>query len=240
MFIKQLLKISKLSPFQKRFVVLLFNIGISFAAFYLSLAIRFGNLLVGYELKSKILWPSILLIVISQTIVFLLFRIHRGIVRFSSIPDLVQIVKASSVAVLVGFFILFFAFRLEQIPRSSFFIDWFLLILGLGGGRFSYRLLADTYIFNPKERGGTKTLIVGAGVAGNQLFREIRNNPKINFDILGFVDDSLALKGKFLQGKPILGSINSLQDIVKQYEVTQILIAIPSATGKELNRIELF
>ncbi len=236
--IKHLLNMSNLSPLQKRIVVLLFNMVVSFLAFYLSLAIRFGDMVVADHLTPKILWPSLVLIVISQTLVFLLFRIHRGIVRFSSIPDLIQIVKASSVAVLAGFLVLFFAFRLEQIPRSSFFIDWFLLILGLGGGRFSYRLLVDTYIFNARE--GKRTIIVGAGVAGNQLFREIRNNPKINYNVVGFVDDSLALRGQYLQGRPILGRIDQLKNIVEQYDIEQILIAIPSATGKELKRIVSF
>lgn len=235
---KQLLAISRLGSKQKTIIVLAFNAIVSFIAFLFSLMIRFGQFDITDLIPTHILFSSLFFVALSQSFVFYFFGIHKGIIRFSSIPDLIQIFKAASIATITSAFILFFVNRLEFIPRTSFVIDWIFLIFGLGGGRFFYRIIVDTYVYNIYAKGSKESvLIVGAGVAGNQLFREIRNNPNINYYVVGFIDDSSALRGKSLHNLPILGTVKQLPTIIDKIGVQKIFIAIPSANSKQIKNI---
>jgi len=75
-------------------------------------------------------------------------------------------------------------------------------------------------------------LIVGAGIAGNLLAKDIKNNyPQYN--VLGFIDDSTQKK------RGVIGNINAIPRIIKVYNIHEIIVAIPSIDGKLLRRILL-
>lgn len=76
-------------------------------------------------------------------------------------------------------------------------------------------------------------LIVGAGIAGRLLQKDLRESHP-NLRIIGFVDDKENTKNKHL-----LGKIDDLPNLVKTYQVDEIIIAIPSADGKLIRRILL-
>ncbi|MCB1304643.1 MAG: polysaccharide biosynthesis protein, partial [Leptospiraceae bacterium] len=168
-----------------------------------------------------------------QMTVFWFSGLYRGIWRFSSIPDLVRILFASCLGVSASALAIFLFNRLEGVPRSIFVIDWLLLIVGLGGVRFSYRILRDSV----RPIMGTKAIIVGAGRAGEQLFREFKNNPALNIGVVGFIDDEPALRGKYLHGVPVLGGMSSLPRAVRSTGATEILIAIPTITNRKIREI---
>jgi FlaA1/EpsC-like NDP-sugar epimerase len=67
---------------------------------------------------------------------FILNGLYKGVWRFSSMYDLIRVVKASALAVFVSLVVCFFMTRLEGVPRSMFLIEFLLLVIGLGGGRF--------------------------------------------------------------------------------------------------------
>jgi FlaA1/EpsC-like NDP-sugar epimerase len=81
------------------------------------------------------------------------------------------------------------------------------------------------------------TLIYGAGDAGITLLREIRNNPRLPYRVLGFLDDRPDKKGLRLAGVPVLGGGDQAESLVIKHNVETILIAIPSASGVEMTRI---
>jgi FlaA1/EpsC-like NDP-sugar epimerase len=100
------------------------------------------------------------------------------------------------------------------------------------------RIIAETSSYVRGEGVVEKnTLIYGAGDAGIILLREIRNNPRLSYRVLGFLDDRPDKKGLRLAGIPVLGGGEQAELIVKKYNVETILIAIPSATGSEMTRI---
>lgn len=78
-----------------------------------------------------------------------------------------------------------------------------------------------------------RVLIVGAGEGGELIFTELRRSPE--FSTVGFVDDDASKQGKQILGVPVLGPIERIPELVDQYGVEEIVIAIPSAGG-ELNR----
>jgi FlaA1/EpsC-like NDP-sugar epimerase len=81
-----------------------------------------------------------------------------------------------------------------------------------------------------------RLLIIGAGFAGNLLLREIKGNPALNYQIIGFLDDHKK-KGSKISGIPVLGDINSLEASVGSDSADEIVIAIPSLKKKRLEEI---
>lgn len=76
-----------------------------------------------------------------------------------------------------------------------------------------------------------KILIVGAGVAGKELLKEIKKHKKLNIIPLGFIDDDKIKKGKKVVGLPILGDRNSLKTHIKSLHIDKVFIALPSVDG---------
>ena len=230
-------KLSDFKPWQKTATAIIHDTLIAIFALYAAIAVRFG------QLNPKILnLPDLpknfIFAIIIQVITFYLFGLYQGIWRYSSTSDLIRVIKASTIAVLASFVALFLTTRLDAIPRALVFINWAFLVLGLGGGRFVYRILRDHYVYRPLMSKGRKNiLIVGAGSGGEQLFREIRKNAGLGLFVTGFVDDSPSLKSKYLHGVPVLGSTSDLPELIKQTKIQSVFIAIPSAKGEEVRRI---
>ena len=85
---------------------------------------------------------------------------------------------------------------------------------------------------NAKE---VKTIIIGAGDAGNLLLRELRQNDSLNYKIVGFIDDFK--KDLMIGGYPILGATEDLAKIKSKYNIESALIAISHVNQKDLRRI---
>ncbi len=80
-------------------------------------------------------------------------------------------------------------------------------------------------------------IIVGAGVAGIDIAKEIKRYPDLNLNPVGFVDDDNVKQGKTFYSLKVLGKIKDLQKIIKQKKVDEVLIAIPSAEGAIVEKV---
>ena len=80
-------------------------------------------------------------------------------------------------------------------------------------------------------------LIIGAGDAGEQMLREIRQNPRHNYEVVGFLDDDPKKRGMKIHGVPVLGPIQKIHNMTYDDEMDEILIALPSASTKQMRRI---
>ena len=154
---------------------------------------------------------------------------------FVSAEELIALFKSS----ILGFFILglfFITFKDNPIfygfPRSTFFVSFFLIILFCGGARFSKRAYLQVFerrLSKLKE----KTLIVGAGDAGEQVLRSILISKSGFFSPVGFVDDNEVKQGVVIHGLRVLGKIDDIPEIVKKNQIKNIIIALPSA-GRDI------
>lgn len=82
-----------------------------------------------------------------------------------------------------------------------------------------------------------KIIIVGAGVAGVELYDELKRRPLLGYKVVGFVDDDPKKQGKKIKGLPLLGNIRQLSSIIRRCKVEEVLIAIPSAQGSQIREI---
>lgn len=178
-------------------------------------------------------WFLVIVIPI-QGSTLLAFGVHRGVWRFTSLPDLTRVLKAIVVGVLITAVALFLYNRLQLIPRSIFFLYGLVLTFLLCGTRLAYRLLKDHHFSTKIEK---KALIVGAGAAGEQVVRDLKRNLPRIYDPVAFVDDAPSKLGKDIHGIRVSGRCDDIPNICERWSIDLILIAVPSATDYEMQRI---
>lgn len=83
----------------------------------------------------------------------------------------------------------------------------------------------------------SNVIIVGAGVAGKELSKELNKNLSSFFKLVGFVDDDPAKKSKSINNIKVLGSIKDLEKIIINKNIKEVFIALPSAEGETIKRI---
>src|ERR1035437_3662984 len=169
--------------------------------------------------------------------VFHVAKLDRGLWRYLSVGDLSRIAYGNLTASVVSC-ILIKVIAPPGFPRSIYILDLMICFLATSGLRLILRLMLEI-TSNARSSGGVEksTLIYGAGDAGITLLREIRNNPRLSYRVLGFLDDRPDKKGLRLAGVPVLGGGVEAESLVTKHNVEMILIAIPSATGAEMTRI---
>ena len=184
-------------------------------AFVLSLFLRLGENIAFYPEEELYLATSIFTLVAG--VVFRTFRMYRGVWRYASLNDLLNITKAASLTVLIFLVILFAVTRLEDLPRSLPFISWFVLIALLGGPRFAYRLLKDKrldFILDKDAHLRVPILLVGAGDSAELFLRDISRTDS-NYRVVGIVSGTPSRVGRDIHGVEILGTIDSIPEVVE-------------------------
>jgi FlaA1/EpsC-like NDP-sugar epimerase len=78
---------------------------------------------------------------------------------------------------------------------------------------------------------------MGAGEAGTMIAREMRANPQLGLDPIGYVDDDPGKQGMRIRGLPVLGGRAALPDLVGQHRIDQVIIAMPTAPGKAIREV---
>jgi len=204
-------------------------------AFVLAYWLRFnlGSIPPEYQ---KSLYQLILIAVPVQGIFFWYSGLYRGLWRFASIPDLVRIFKVTGLGSLAIVAIAFILTRLQGIPRSVLLLYPLLLVAGLSASRIAYRWYKDHRLgFSSQE--GTRTLIVGAGRAGEMLVRDLLH--RVEYRPLAFLDDNPEMYKREIHGIPVHGGTDRLGEFVRLLSVDLVLLAIPSADKVLLQRLVL-
>lgn len=162
--------------------------------------------------------------------------LYRGLWRFASIPDLIRIFKVAGLGSLVIIAIAAIWTHLQGIPRSVLLLYPLLLIAGLSASRIAYRWYKDHRLTLSSQE-GTKTLIVGAGRAGEMLVRDLLH--RVEYRPLAFLDDNQTMHKREIHGIPVQGGTDMLLDCVRALSIELVLIAIPSADKTLLQKLVL-
>lgn len=200
----------------------------------------------------SVMKKAFLLLIAVKIATFYFFDLYRGMWRYTSITDLLNIIKATSISSLLIISFALFSIRFKGFARSVFIIDWCLTILFISGLRLSVRLyfelisedkpwrIAIGTLFWPlrQKRADCKNLlIIGAGDCGEKIYREIRDNAQLGYNVVGFLDDYPSKVGMKIHGVPVLGAIRDIEAAAKSVGADEALIAIPSANSQQMRRI---
>lgn len=178
--------------------------------------------------------PEVLLILIAQGLVFWKVGLYRGVWRFASLPDLLNILKASIAGLLAIVLALFLYNRLDQVPRSVLVLYPIVLTALLGMPRLLYRTWKD-HGLTRTDKAAMRVLILGAGQAGETLVRDLRRAGA--YQPVGFLDDAAKLRGSYLQGLPVLGRIEDIEKIAPETAAKLLVIAMPSIDAAAMRRV---
>ncbi|MBK1641173.1 polysaccharide biosynthesis protein [Chromatium okenii] len=173
-------------------------------------------------------------VILIQGTIYWQFGLYRGVWRFASLPDLVRISKAALAGTALILFVLFIFNRSALVPRSIPVLYFGLQLLLLASPRLIYRWLKDHRL---TLSAGQRVLIIGAGRAGEMLVRDLLRDPQQAYVPLGFVDDKLRRQGSEVHGVPIVGATAAIPTLVTQLGIDVLLLAIPSATAREMRRL---
>ncbi len=175
--------------------------------------------------------PNILTVIL----VFCIFKLYRSMLLYAGLYELQQIAFAVVAATVVQY--------LESklinmtMPRSYWFLFMFFLGAFAGIIRFSYRLLRRLQNKFRGLKNGTdavRTMVVGAGSAADMLIHEINSCDRLNIFPVCIIDDDKKLRGRNLRGVRIVGTTDDIAEAVKEYDVKEIIIAMPSASKKRI------
>ena len=218
------------------------DIIIVFLCAYLSFVIRIEIFNLQY------FWSGLLLFSIISAFIFPIVFYFMGIYsiywQYGSIDSILILISSEVVATIsaaiisITISILLPSYRFI-IPKSIPIIFLSLILILVSGSRIMLRLIAHYQASNqvigssPIQR----VLIMGAGKAGAMVIREIKRNPQLGINVIGFLDDDPAKHNMFIHGAKVLGDKDSIPQLVSKYGINEIIIAMPSAHGKQVRAI---
>lgn len=178
-----------------------------------------------------------LLMTATKLIGFILFKLYQSLWRYSSIPEMFQVVKAVSVSSGLIFVLNWYILKLG-IPRSIIVLDWFLTNVLIGGFRLGMRVRREWMItFTLRHKQRKHVLIVGAGQAGALIIKEMSRNNADTHQPVAVVDDDPNKIHCRLHGVPVVAETAKIPQIVTKYRIDEIIIAMPSAPKDQLRRV---
>ena len=183
----------------------------------LSLWLRMGTSI--ESVPTEFIVQSTVIFAVIAAAVFLPMGLYRGIWRYASMNDLIQITKAVTLAVLIFVPVLFISSRAEFLPRSLPLINWFVLMALLGGPRFFYRLFKDRHFELAVEssvKPGVPVLLVGAGDEAEAFIRDISRQPGAPYRIVGILDEKGRRVGRQIRHVHVFGTPDALGNVMRR------------------------
>ncbi|MCD7034591.1 polysaccharide biosynthesis protein [Metabacillus sp. GX 13764] len=183
-------------------------------------------------INPTIMWSSVILLM-SHHVYSSIYRLYKKAWEYASIKELIAIFNAVSLsAITTGVF--------QQIVFHDIYIrilgiTWLIHMVLICGTRLSWRIFRDVYyrVSTDKKR----TLIVGAGMTGTMVARQLLTNRHSKLLPVAFVDDDKKKQHLQIFGLPVDGGIDELQEVCRDLSVETIILAIPSLNKSELNNI---
>ncbi|NLN40534.1 MAG: polysaccharide biosynthesis protein, partial [Clostridiales bacterium] len=127
--------------------------------------------------------------------------------------------------------------RQNKLPRSIYIFAALLDRVLIGGIRISFRAFTTVGAGLQKNGKQKSVMIVGGGDAGAMVIREYKNHIHLNSRPVVIIDDSLEKQGQMINGVPVVGTRVDIPSIAEKYKIDEIIIAMPSASKKEIKNI---
>ena len=232
-----MLKLKQNTP---RWVVVLLDLIIHLSALAFAYLIRFdlkadfSLIQTEWEILSKSLWFFVLV----KVLVFSLFQIHKGLVRYTSTEDLKRIFLAElSCSILFLFAGLIRFHQLDGFflfPMSVLVMEFLASVTFIVGGRFAIKLL---YLETTKDKGQQESvLIYGAGVSGLITKRTLEKDTRNQQVGVAFIDDNEKLSGSRIEGIRVY-STKQLAKLKDEFQANTLIVAIQNPDSEKLQAV---
>ena len=183
------------------------------------------------ELYLQTYFKTIFIYAIFCILVFWAAKLYRSIWRFASYMELIRVI-ASTIITGVVYTISVCVF-VARMPVSYFMfglVFQFGLTLGI---RFLYRFIL---LLRSRERTTvppTPVMLIGAGEAGQMIYRDIRHAKEVNEEVRCFIDDNPNKWGRYIDGVEVFGGRDSILAACEKFQIKKIYMAVPSASAED-------
>ncbi len=228
-----MLRLYDIPALKSGFFIVFADLLMAVAAIYLAIGLKWDDweLFSHRELAREMSAAVPILVVVT----FALFGLYRRRWRHASLEDLVRPLGAVALTGLGAALVDDVVFG-GRAP-ASFFVLFTLLLAGLANGsRSSYRLLA--WAKARSARAGVRVLLYGAGRRGSMAIREIQTLPSSPFFPVGFVDDDPAKQGRFLNGLPVLGTLEEIDVLIEEHGIGGVVVTTDQIPRAIVLRVE--
>ncbi|MFC1753340.1 polysaccharide biosynthesis protein [Thermoproteota archaeon] len=230
--------LDKITLTQRKLILILLDSLAAACSLYFAFAVKFSLSQAFIILKAS--WWLLLLFIIIRIILNHFHKLYILLWRYASIRELVRVVQAVTISSIL-FTALFIGFKLSNLTVSILLADWAFNIILTGGIRITLRLIRDYLAFIDPVRYSDdekiNLIIIGAGDAGAMIAKELSKPGSAKYNLSGFADDNGQKIGQMIHNAPVLGTIKQIPQFVKDYDIKEAIIAIPTASGKLIRQI---
>ncbi len=215
-------------------LILLIHIVLVFVAAITAWILRFEFRFPRYE----VLLAAVPILVLYRLAAMARFELLHGYWRYTSLHDATEMSKALIVSSVAFFVSIRYIFGIKAFPLTVYFLELLVADFVLLGVRVAYRAAIQKRLVDPgpDRRQSQRFFIVGAGFAAQLLIRELKQAGPA-WTVVGCVDDDRTKIGCKIHGIPVLGTIDRLAELSIKHRTFEVLIAIPSASAAQMQRI---
>jgi UDP-GlcNAc:undecaprenyl-phosphate GlcNAc-1-phosphate transferase len=222
-------------PYKRQVATVVIDLGLIILAYYSAYLLRFEA---SVKVEEPLFVASLPIVIVCQLAAFALWKTYQGIWRYTSLRDLISIVQASAAGTVAAVLVLLFVWRFEGYSRAVFVLDWLLLVGFVGASRLSFRTLAELLGRNRDDF--ERVLVYGAGDGGALVLRELNNNVALRSRVVGFIDDDRSKHRTQMNGVPVLGGRDVLEQTLATMDVAKLIVSspkIPDSVVDELRAV---
>ena len=164
-------------------------------------------------------------------VVFWFLRLYKSIWRFASYSELMRVILATVVTgvIYTGSLLIINL----HMPVSYYVIGITVQFIATLGIRFFYRFVLLLRGRTNNEVQKKNVMIVGAGSAGQMLFRDIKHSIETNETVACFIDDNPNKWDRYIDDVPVFGSRDHILEAVDKFKIEKIYVAVPSANPQD-------
>lgn len=235
---KQIIKDRQL--FIRRIFLMCYDMVAVFAASMSALLLRFDFHMdnIPDEYINEV-WKALPYMLVIMLAVFWSLRLYSSLWSYAGALEMMYVVSACMIDTLLSTAVILVRNwgDMYPVPRSFYILYGLFLLILVMGCRYSYRGIRAIRTMRRNGVYQRNVLIIGAGDAGNQLIKEIKNSRFVKKRVVGVIDDDAAKIGNYIHGTKVVGDRNAILEKAQELHVHEIIVAMPSASPKQMKEI---
>ena len=215
-----------------RLLLMVYDFAAVIVSFGIALWLRFDCKVTSVEPQYLTIYTkTIIIYALFCLVVFWFLRLYKSIWRFASYSELMRVILATVVTGVIYTGSLL-AFNLHM-PVSYYVIGITVQFIATLGIRFFYRFVLLLRGRTNNEEQKKNVMIIGAGSAGQMLFRDIKHAKETNETVACFIDDNPNKWDRYIDDVPVFGSRDHILEAVDKFNIEKIYVAVPSANPQD-------
>lgn len=215
-----------------RLLLMVYDFAAVIVSFGIALWLRFDCKVTSVEPQYLTTYTkTIIIYALFCLVVFWFLRLYKSIWRFASYSELLRVILATVVTgvIYTGSLLVFNL----HMPVSYYVIGITVQFIATLGIRFFYRFVLLLRGRTNNEVQKKNVMIIGAGSAGQMLFRDIKHAKEINETVACFIDDNPNKWDRYIDDVPVFGSRDHILEAVDKFNIEKIYVAVPSANPQD-------